>query len=148
MYRVATFLMQVPMSSCMHSTSHYVRMYYITAQSLHAYYRSIVLAIIQSSQWREALRHTDGEMTPFTRMIQQMPCELSNEICEALDCVKLAWWKLIFTKHMHSLPSTFHHVSRTMWLAVAFTVLEYVMCTPKICTHASCMEVEKCSHSQ
>lgn len=37
--------------------------------------RKIALAIIQSPCWKEALSHSFGQMTPFRRMIQKMPCK-------------------------------------------------------------------------
>ena len=94
---------------------------------MHTNYRSIVLAIIQSAQWKEALCHTDGQMTPFKRMIQQMPCkqDMWSFRWDAVCFMEFG----IFTRRIHSLPSTLHHVSHVVWLAVAFSVIEYVTCT-------------------
>ena len=36
-------------------------------------YRAVALAIINSNQWEAALRHHYEQMTPFRRMIRQMP---------------------------------------------------------------------------
>ena len=36
--------------------------------------KSIALSVFQRQRWK-ALRHSNGQMTPFRRMIQQMPCK-------------------------------------------------------------------------
>ena len=47
---------------------------------MHVHYRKVALAIIQSEQWDDALRHVNGQMTPFRRMIQQMPCKEDSHV--------------------------------------------------------------------
>ena len=46
---------------------------FILCLFLHAHCRDVALAIIQSDKWEEGLCHSDGQATPFGRMIQQMP---------------------------------------------------------------------------
>ena len=52
---------------------------YVLCLFLPAHYRNFALAIIQSDQWEEGLRHpTDGET--FGRMIQKMPCKQNASV--------------------------------------------------------------------
>ena len=67
--------------------------------------KSIALSVFQRQRWK-ALRHSNGQMTPFRRMIQQMPCKKAiiwNFSCNACTFCNFIYNNVLY--HNHSLSS-------------------------------------------